>query len=157
MVPEPVAMQQVPAISFLLQVSSIIFLWLRFYASYRFRFSEAYTLAQAEDEQGGPGRLSRQHDRRGADHPQGDSVALAQRYQDRAGEVVCGQLRSHDRGFIDLIVDYDLSSACHRCGGVEVVGNLEISAFFHNKLAVGFIEIKICGPMPDIRQGHRDT
>ena len=122
-----------------------------------FVFPKPITLAQAEHEQGGPGRLSRQHDRRGADHPQGDPVALAQRHQDRAGEVGCSQLRSSDRGFIDLIVDYDLSSARHRCGGVEVVGNLEISAFFHNKLAVGFIEIKICGPMPDIRQGHRDT
>ena len=157
MVPEPVAMQQVPAISFFLQVSSIIFLWLRFYASYRFRFSEAYTLAQAEDEQGGPGRLSRQHDRRGADYPQGDPVALAQRHQDRAGEVVCSQLRSHDGGFIDLVVDDDLSSAHHRCGGIEVVGNLEIPVFLHDKLAVGVIDADICGPIPDIRQRHRDT
>lgn len=52
LVPEPVATQQIPAISFLLQVSSI-----------------AYTLAQEEHKQGGPGRLSWQHDRRGADHP----------------------------------------------------------------------------------------
>lgn len=157
MVPEPVAMQQVPAISFLLQVSSIIFLWLRFYASYRFRFSEAYTLAQAEDEQGGPGRLSRQHDRRGADYPQGDPVAFAQRHQDRAGEVGCGQLRSHDGGSIDLIVDYDLGSARHRCGGIEVVGNLVVSVFLHNKLAAGFIDSNICGPVPNIRQRHRDA
>ena len=136
---------------------SIIFLWLHFCGPYGSRFSEAYPLAQAEHEQGGPGRPSRQHDRRGADHPQGDLVALAQRHQDRAGEVVCSQLRSHDGGFIDLIVDHDLSSACHRCGGVEVVGDLEISAFFHNKLAVGFIDANICGRMPDIRQGHRGT
>ena len=100
-------------------------------------FSEADTLAQAEQEQGGPGRLSRQHDRRGADHPQGNPVALVQRRQDRAGEVVCRQLRSHDGGFIDLIVDYDLSSAHQRCGGIEVVGNLEISVYFRNKLAAG--------------------
>ena len=132
-------------------------LWLHFCDSYGFRFSEACTLTQTEHKQGGPGRLSRQYDRCGADHPQGDPVAFAQRHQDCAGEVGCSQLRSSDRGFIDLIVDYDLSSARHRCGGVEVVGNLEISAFFHNKLAVGFIEIKICGPMPDIRQRHRDT
>ena len=42
----------------------------------RVSFSEADTLAQAEQEQGSPGRLSRQHDRRGADHPQGNPVAL---------------------------------------------------------------------------------
>ena len=155
LVPEPVAMQQVPAISFLLQASSVI--CLHFCGSYKLRFSEACALAQAEHEQGGPGRLSWQHDRRGADHPQGNPVALAQRHQDRAGELVCGQLRSHDRGFIDLIVDYDLSRACHRCGGIEVVGNLEISVFLHNKLAVSFIETNICGPLPDIRQRHRDT
>ena len=47
-----------------------------FCGSHGFRFSEADTLAQAEQEQGGPGRLSRQHDRRGADHPQGNPVAL---------------------------------------------------------------------------------
>ena len=155
--PEPAASQQVPAISVLLQVSSIIFLWLHFCGSYRFRFSEVYTSGQSENEQGGPGRLSRQHDRRGADHPQGDPVALAQRHQDRAGEVGCGQLRSHDGGSIDLIVDYDLSSACHRCGGIEVVGNLVVSVFLHNKLAAGLIEANICGPLPNIRQRHRDT
>ncbi len=58
---------------------------------------------------------------RSADYPQGNPVALVQRRQDCAGEVVCSQLRSHDRGFIDLIVDYDLSSAHQRCGGIEVV------------------------------------
>ena len=155
--PEPVAMQQVPAISLLLQASLLYFYGFTLCGSYRFRFSEVYTSGQAENEQGGPGRLSRQHDRRGADYPQGDPVALAQRHQDRAGEVVCSQLRSHDGGFIDLIVDHDLSSACHRCGGIEVVGNLEISVFLHDKLAVVFIDANICGPLPDIRQRHRDT
>lgn len=138
--PEPVATQQVPAISFLLQVSSI-----------------TYPSAQAEHEQGGPGRLSRQHDRRDTDHPQGDSVALVQRHQNRAGEVVRGQLRSHDGGFIDLIVDDDLSSAHHRCGGIQVVGNLEISVYFRNKLAAGFVDVNTCRTLPDIRQRHRDT
>ena len=155
--PEPVASQQVPAISFLLQVSSVIFLWLHFCGSYGFRFPEAYTLGQAENKQGGPGRISRQHDRRDADHPQGDSVALAQRHQDRTGEVVRGQLRSHDGGFIDLIVDDDLSSAHHRCGRIQVVGNLEISVYFRNKLVAGFIEVNLCRTLPDIRQRHRDT
>ena len=115
------------------------------------------SLAQAEHEQRGPGRPNWQHDRRGADYPQGDSVALAQRYQDRAGEVVCGQLRSHDRGFIDLIVDYDLGSAYHRCGGIKVVGNLEISVYLRNKLAAGVIDANIFGTLPDIRQRHCDT
>ena len=128
-----------------------------FCGSHGFRFSEADTLAQAEQEQGGPGRLSRQHERRGADHPQGNPVALAQRRQDRAGEVVCRQLRSHDGGFIDLIVDYDLSSAHQRCGGIEVVGNLEISVYFRNKLVAGFIEVNLCGALPPIRQRHRDA
>ena len=155
--PEPAASQQVPAISFLLQVSPIIFLWLHFCGSYRFRFSEVYTLAQAEQEQGGPGRLSRQHDRRGADHPQGNPVALVQRRQDRAGEVICGQLRSHNRGFIDLIVDDDLSSAHQWCGGIEVVRDLEIPVCFRNKLVAGCIDVNICAVAPDIRQRHRDT
>ena len=78
---------------------------------------------------------------------------MLNRISTAAHKKLCSKLRSHDGGFIDLVVDYDLSSAYNRCGGIEVVGNLEIPVFLHDiPLALPVQRVLPALPAPPVQR-----